>query len=365
MAASGSRSVIPEGGASRNIAERVETFVDLANLPACPILSPSFSHSPAPAARPLCDALPVPPGPGGNRGLGPKGMPSTHPSSRWIHRRTLLTAAGASLLATQCRSGSPGASPEAASGRPSLCLFSKHLEWITDPAQLAETLADIGFEGADLTVRNDGHIDPPRVEEELPRFDEAMRKAGLRTSMITTRIDDARKPETRKILKTASALGIRYYRRGGENWGNGRNPLERIRELHPKIRDLVALNQEYGMFAGIHNHSGYGLAAAIWDLYELVKPFDARIRMIAVKDFLWRKRDEGWRPGFCPIGQGMVDFKTFFGHLKAIGFAGPISLHFEYSSGGSTPAEKQKNQIADMKRDLAWLRNGLQESGVL
>jgi sugar phosphate isomerase/epimerase len=324
-------------------------------------------------------------------------MLSTHPSSRWIHRRTLLTAAGASLLATKCRSGSPGASPEAASGRPSLCLFSKHLEWITDPAQLAETLADIGFEGADLTVRNDGHIDPPRVEEELPRFDEALRKAGLRTSMITTRIDDARKPETRKILKTASALGIRYYRRGGENWGNGRNPLERIRELHPKIRDLVALNQEYGMLAGIHNHSGYGLAAAIWDLYELVKPFDARyigsnydighataeggygawrsgfrllaadsrIRMIAVKDFLWRKRDEGWRPGFCPIGQGMVDFKTFFGYLKEIGFAGPISLHFEYSSGGSTPTEKQKNQIADMKRDLAWLRNGLKESGVL
>jgi len=41
------------------------------------------------------------------------------------------------------------------------------------------------------------------------------------------------------------------------------------------------------------------------------------------------------------------------------------AIRFEYSSGGSTPAEKQKNQIADMKRDLAWLRNGLKESGVL
>jgi sugar phosphate isomerase/epimerase len=214
--------------------------------------------------------------------------------------------------------------------------------------------------------------------------------------MITTRVSDARKPQTRAILKTASSLGIRYYRRGGEDWGKSSDPLARIRELHPKVRDLVELNREYNIFAGIHNHSGFGLGAAIWDLHELVKPFDARyigsnydighataeggygawrsgfrllaagkrIGMVAVKDLQWRKRDDGWRPGFCPLGEGMVDLATFFGYLKGISFAGPISLHFEYSSAGSTREEKQQSQLRDMKRDLERMRGMVRAAGL-
>ena len=290
-----------------------------------------------------------------------------------------------------------GALAAAPTATPNLCLFSKHLEWIDDYGRLAETAASLGFQGLDLTVRDNGHVDPAKVEDQLPRACDAIRKAGLAVPMITTRIADARQPETRRILKTASALGIRYYRRGGESWGKSTDPLAHIRSLHPKVREIVELNREYNLFAGIHNHSGNGLGAAIWDLYELVKPFDARyiganydighataeggygawrsgfrllaagqrIGMVAVKDFLWRKRDDGWRPGFCPLGEGMVDLPTFFGYLKQISFTGPISLHFEYSSAGAGREEKQKNQLRDMRRDLDRLRGMVRTAGLI
>lgn len=281
--------------------------------------------------------------------------------------------------------------------RPNLCVFSKHLEWIRDYRELGETVAAVGFEGVDLTVRDGGHVEPARVEDDLPRAFEAIRKAGLQVPMITTRISDARHPHTHPILKTAAALGIRYYRRGGEGWGKGGDPRRRIAELQPKVRDLVAMNREYNMFAGVHNHSGYGLGAAVWDLYELVKAFDPRyigsnydighataeggygawrtgfrllaadrrLRMVAVKDFRWRQRDDGWRPSFCPLGEGMVDFRTFCSYLKEIAFTGPISLHFEYSTPGLKGAEKQKSLLANMRRDLDRLRAMLLDSGLI
>jgi sugar phosphate isomerase/epimerase len=52
--------------------------------------------------------------------------------------------------------------------------------------------------------------------------------------------------------------------------------------------------------------------------------------MLALKDFAWTKQGDKWEPDFCALGRGMVDFKTFFGYLKEINFAGPISMHFEY-----------------------------------
>jgi sugar phosphate isomerase/epimerase len=281
--------------------------------------------------------------------------------------------------------------------KPSVCLFSKHLGWIKDYSRLAETLAELGFDGVDLTVRPGGHVLPEQVEEDLPRAFAALKKAGVPIPMITTRVQDPRDPVTRKILRTASSLGILCYRRDGEKWEGAINPLKRIKELQTQIRELVELNQQYGLFAGIHNHSGFDLGATPWEVYELVRAHDparigsnfdiahatiegglggwrsgfrllaaeSRIGMLAVKDFSWQKQGNDWRPEFCPIGKGMVDFKTFFGYLKEIGFAGPISMHFEYGGHNRPRPEDQPELLADMRRDLALLRSWLSEAGLI
>lgn len=299
-----------------------------------------------------------------------------------ISRRQLLNALPTVFAAANVVKASTAA-------QPNFCIFSKHLQWIKDYATLGVTAAELGFDGVDLAVREGGHVLPERVADDLPKAHAAIKKAGLAVPMITTNITDARHPATRNILKTASALGIRFYRRPGEEWGNSSNPLQRIAELQPKLRELVEINKEYGVFAGIHNHSGFSLGATPWEVFEMVKQFDARwigsnfdighatvegglggwrsgfkllasnsrLKMVSVKDIYWERRPNGgWALRYCPLGDGMVDLKTFTKYLKEIQFSGPISLHFEYPLAGNSPEEQQKQLLSDMKRDLATLR---------
>src|SRR5262249_23585889 len=87
-------------------------------------------------------------------------------------------------------------------------------------------------------------------------------------------------------------------------------------------------------------------------------------RGIAIKDFKWERSANGqWRPHWCPLGEGMVDFKKFFAILKESNFAGLVQLHFEYPLGGATTLTVDKSQvIATMKKDLAKLRDWLREA---
>ena len=308
-------------------------------------------------------------------------------------RRSFLRHSACVALASAHRPVAALFSDTSKPTKPVVCLFSKHLGWIKDYDRLAERTASLGFAGTDLTVRPGGHVLPERVEEDLPKAFESLKKAGAPISMITTRIQDPRDPTTRKILKTASSLGIRRYRRDGEQWEGSRDPLKRIAELQGRIHELALLNKEYGLFAGMHNHSGFDLGATPWEVYELVKSEDplwigsnfdvahatiegglggwrsgfrllasaSRVQMLALKDFAWTKQGDKWEPDFCALGQGMVDFKTFFGYLKEINFTGPISMHFEYGKHNRPQLSYEPELFADMKRDLNLLHTWMAE----
>lgn len=71
-------------------------------------------------------------------------------------------------------------------------IFSKQLEWITNYNELCELVAEIGFNGIELTVRPGGYVLPERVEEDLPKVAEAAKNAGIEITMISTRITDPR-----------------------------------------------------------------------------------------------------------------------------------------------------------------------------
>ena len=191
-------------------------------------------------------------------------------------RRSFLRHSACAALASAHRPVAALFSDTSKPTKPVVCLFSKHLGWIKDYDRLAERTVSLGFAGTDLTVRPGGHVLPERVEEDLPKAFESLKKAGAPIAMITTRIQDPRDPTTRKILKTASSLGIRRYRRDGEQWEGSHDPLKRIADLRGRIHELALLNKEYGLFAGMHNHSGFDLGATPWEVYELVKSEDPR-----------------------------------------------------------------------------------------
>src|SRR5437762_12000722 len=90
-------------------------------------------------------------------------------------------------------------------------IFSKHLQFL-NYQDMAEAVAEMGFDGIDLTVRPDGHVLPQNVESDLPKAMEAMRKVGLAPLLMTTAIQDANNNTDKRVLEVAVKLGIKYYR---------------------------------------------------------------------------------------------------------------------------------------------------------
>ena len=87
---------------------------------------------------------------------------------------------------------------------------------------------------------------------------------------------------------------------------------------------------------------------------RLIQP---HIKTLALKDFIWEKRGKGYQVQDVPMGEGMVDFKTYFSLLKKYNVNVPVSLHFEFPLGGAEHGESKitvdKKVVFDaMKKDL-------------
>ena len=291
----------------------------------------------------------------------------------------------------------------APANRLKISVFSKHLQW-TNAEEAARIAAEIGFDGLDLSVRDGGHVLPERVEDDLPKAQEAIRKAGSDILMITTGIADVRSPHAASILKTASALGIRHYRWGGLTYSADSGIDQQIARMQPRVKELWELSKQYNVCGMYHTHSGPGLVGApIWDVWLLCRDLDpqwigvnydighatveggfggwidtarllqAHMVGIALKDFKWEKASDGsggktdvmksaWSPGWCAAGQGMVNFAGFFSIVKTSKFRGPVQLHFEYPGmGGAQNGDKtltipKSTLIASMRRDLTYIK---------
>ncbi|MBI4877780.1 MAG: sugar phosphate isomerase/epimerase [Acidobacteria bacterium] len=289
------------------------------------------------------------------------------------------------------------AAAQAPAGGLKISIFSKHLHWAEWP-EMAEVAKEAGFDAIDLTVRKGGHVLPERVAEDLPRAAAIVRKAGLEMAMITTDISDATTPHAETVLKTASSLGIHHYRFGGLRYKDQGNPAEQLRGFVPGMRELGALSARYKMHGMYHTHSGINqVGAPQWDLYTLFKEAGSpwlgynydighatveggfggwllstrlvapMMKGVALKDFRFVKGKGGeWRPQWCPMGEGMVNFQKFFALLKEQKFNGPLQLHYEYPLGGADTGQKKVTidkpaLIAVLRKDLEFTRSLLRE----
>src|ERR1700730_826997 len=88
-----------------------------------------------------------------------------------IPRRYLLAAISAATLL----GGHAQPAPSPAAGPLKISVFSKHFQW-TNCHEMAAIAKDVGFDGIDLTVREGGHVMPERVEEDLPKAAEDIRR---------------------------------------------------------------------------------------------------------------------------------------------------------------------------------------------
>ncbi len=309
-----------------------------------------------------------------------------------------MALAGAALpfasLSPEAKAARPASSAPATgpmTPRSPTCIhvFSKPLQWLSYEAA-AELAAETGFGGIDFSVRPAGHVEPERVEEDLPRAVEAAHKAGLKVEMITTGIADAHDKHTAPILRTAAKLGVKFYRLGGLPYNPREEVWKTVQKYKAVVKDLADLNREHGLHGAFQNHPGGRVASPIWDLFELVRELDPRwigsqydvrhatcegglswplglrlihpwIKCTDIKDFKWVQAPGRGTPENVPMGEGIVDYDLYFKMVRELNIGGPMSMHFEYPPFERlkpipAAAERRKLIGAAMQRDIQALK---------
>ena len=279
--------------------------------------------------------------------------------------------------------------------------FSKPLQWLGYDA-LAETLAQAGFGGIDLSVRPKGHVEPEKVEQDLPRAVEAARKQGLKVEMIVTAITAADEPLAERLLKTAVQCGVKIYRMGYVRYDETLGVEGSIEKNHKQMAALAALNKACGITGCYQNHYAWGdglFGGPVWDIYYMLKGLDPQwvgcqydvrhavaesggswsvgmkliapyIRSICLKDFVWAKLKGKWQPDNVFGGEGMVPWDKFFKLLKELKLQVPASVHCEWELFTKTEqalseGERRALAVRKMKRDRDFFAAQYEKNGVI
>lgn len=278
-----------------------------------------------------------------------------------------------------------------------ISVFSKTLHWIKDYETLANTVAEMGFDGIDLTVRPEGHVLPERVETDLPKAVLAAQKAKIKIPLMVTSILQA-EGLSEVVLKTASAQKIKHYRMGWYHFDMKKDIMGQVDTFGQQMKGVDELNKKYKIAGEYQNHGGQYFGAAVWDLYPVLKTINSPytgcqydinhataenganwetgfrliapyIKSLAIKDFKWEVKNGTLQKVGCPLGEGIVNWKLLLQLIKQYQINVPITMHFEYDLGGaengsSTPTIDPKEIISAMKRDLKLLRSWLKEAGL-
>jgi len=272
----------------------------------------------------------------------------------------------------------------------SINFFSKHLQFL-DYAEAAEACLAAGMNGTDLTVRPGGHVLPENVERDLPRAVKAFEQAGLKIEMMATGITDPGDPLSEKVLQVASEMGIKFYRLGYYKYDPTLSMEANLEKIKASMEGLARLNEKYKIHGAYQNHAGSNFGAPVWDLWEVIRDMDPRwtgcqydichataegnrswplglkalkdhIHCIVIKDFKWGERNGRAKETYVPVGEGIVDFQTYFDLLKELGIHGPITIHLEYPLGPEkemSVAQEKERTIELMRKDLASLKTYL------
>jgi sugar phosphate isomerase/epimerase len=158
----------------------------------------------------------------------------------------------------------------------------------------------------------------------------------------------------------------------------------RMAQVRGDLMSLLALGRNYQMTAMFPNHAGGFVGEALWDAQAIIGDMDTqwigyyydpsqataeggvsgweialrlalpRLKAVAVQDFTWtRSTGSAWKMKMCPLGEGVVDWQSFFKILADARYTGPISIHQEYAA---------QDELAAMSKDLEFVRGQVKQA---
>ena len=288
-----------------------------------------------------------------------------------MNRRQVLKLSGVAALASAARASDRRIGP--------VVTFGKHLQWLSYD-EVAAFLEEHDFDGIEATVRKGGQVEPENVERDLPRLVGALEKRGRKVVLITTDINDADDPLARRVIRTADALGVPFFRMAYYRYDLEKPVLEQLESYRGTVTRLGEYLSDFQIMGLYQNHAGKNLVgASIWDQLRLLEGapedriaavFDVRhatveggqswpllwrlirdrVRVVYIKDFGW----DGRKAVNVPLGQGQVDPELLEMVSAEVASGTPLSLHMEYVDHRDA-AKKAANMTA-IARDRVTLR---------
>ncbi len=308
------------------------------------------------------------------------------------NRRNFISTLAAAGIAIPFTSAFGDELPARAENKFPVRLFSKPLDSY-DFDFMCECLVRSGIGGFDLTVRPSGKVEPKVVESALPELINRAKKYNLALDMMVTGIVSVSDPLTERVLKTASASGVKHYRLGWFNYDKMSDVWATAQKYNKDLKEVSEMNRKYNIHGSYQNHAGLYLGGPVWDLHELLRDlppeylgaqYDVRhatvegantwilgmrliaghINTLAIKDFTWKCSNGKAQEVTVPLGEGMVDWDLYFTTLKELKISGPITLHIEYpllEAGEEKLSLTQQQEIIvrKLKKDMDFLNSHL------
>lgn len=267
-----------------------------------------------------------------------------------------------------------------------IAIFEKVFEALNYD-ELADAVAQIGADGIEATIRDNGHIKPESAAEEVAKMQAALERRGKRIVIAATDVRRADQPLAAPLLKTLKANGVSHYRLGHYSFDLDRPLKPQMAEFAARARELAALNQEIGIQGLYQNHSGERfLGGLVWDAATLLDGIDPHalglaldtrhlikdtgsswktalaackphIRSIYVKDGLWfGPRGDQYKD--VPLDTGFVNAGVFREIRRGLPPL-PLCLQMEWLGYRVFVKHEIPTAIAGYQRDLATLRRWL------
>jgi len=272
-------------------------------------------------------------------------------------------------------------------GKLRLLMFSKMLKRVgkLSVREAGKVISTLGFDGVDLTVRENGYVEPGEAEEKLGSAIMSFREFGLIVPMITTNFTSSRDRFVEEVFRTASENGVKYIKLGYWHYRKYGELRSLMREAERGLKGIYELCKEYDVVAGIHTHSGRYLNAfpglifnllrnfepeyvcsyidpghiAGWGGVDMIEPYielhSEYIRMVAVKNFVMEFKGGRWERSMRPLEEEVVPWRDIFKALRRIEFDEIVSLHSEYKQ------YNYKELIEQTRRDLSYIRRVIKE----